>query len=173
MLGRQLRRDCARRGLARKGAFDDWFSVKTFRFALLAAALCACALPSAKAEATWLTNFEKAQAEAKTGNKLLLLDFTGSDWCGWCRRLEAEVFSTPEFQNYAKKNLVLMKVDFPRAKPLTPEVRKQNATLAEKFEIQGFPTIVILKGDKPVGLLGYVPGGPASFIRELDKVPKG
>jgi len=91
----------------------------------------------------------------------------------WCRRLQAEVFSQPEFEEYAKKHLVLMAVDFPRAKPLTAEVRQQNLTLAQKFEVEGFPTIVILNGDgKQVGLLGYMPGGPAAFIRELAKVPK-
>jgi len=151
----------------------DWFGVKNFRLGFFAVALCAVVLNSAWAESNWLTDFTKAQAEAKAGDKLLLLDFTGSDWCMWCRRLQAEVFSQPEFEEYAKKNLVLMAVDFPRAKPLTAEVRKQNATLAQKFEIEGFPTIVILNGDgKQVGLLGYVPGGAGAFIRELAKVPK-
>jgi protein disulfide-isomerase len=66
-----------------------------------------------------------------------------------------------------------MTVDFPRAKPLSLEVRKQNQTLAQKFEIAGFPTIVILNGDgKQVGLLGYVPGGPNAFIKALDEIPK-
>jgi thioredoxin-related protein len=151
----------------------DWFGVKNFYRVFLTAALCAIGLNSASAEATWLTDFAKAQSEAKAGDKLLLLDFTGSDWCIWCRRLQAEVFSQPEFEEYAKKNLVLMTVDFPRAKPLSTEVRKQNATLAQKFEVEGFPSIVILNGDgKQVGLLGYVPGGPGAFIRELAKVPK-
>ena len=104
---------------------------------------------------------------------MLLLNFTGSDWCPWCRVLDAEVFSTAEFADYAKKNLVLLTVDFPRAKALTAEVRKQNQTLAQRFEIQGFPTIVILSGaGKPLGMLGYMPGGPKAFIRELEKVPK-
>ena len=104
---------------------------------------------------------------------MLLLDFTGSDWCGWCRVLWQEVFSQPEFEEYAKKNLVLVTVDFPRAKPLSIEVRKQNQSLAQKFEIRGFPTIVILNGDgKLVGLLGYMPGGPAAFIRQLKQIPK-
>jgi protein disulfide-isomerase len=125
------------------------------RIALFAWALCALGLGSVRAEANWLSDFSKAQEEAKAGHKLLLLDFTGSDWCMWCRRLQAEVFSQPEFEEYAKKNLVLMKVDFPRAKPLSAELRRQNETLAQKFEIQGFPTIVILNGDgKQVGLLG-------------------
>jgi protein disulfide-isomerase len=124
-------------------------------------------------EANWLTDFTKAQAEAKAGDKLLLLDFTGSDWCGWCRRLQAEVFSQPEFEEYAKKHLVLMAVDFPRAKPLTAEVRKQNATLAQKFEIEGFPTIVILTATANRSACSVTcPAAPGAFIRELAKVPK-
>jgi protein disulfide-isomerase len=147
--------------------------VKNFRLALLAAAVCVFPLNSAWAEANWSTDFAKAQAQAKAEDKLLLLDFTGSDWCGWCRVLWQEVFSQPEFEEYAKKNLVLVTVDFPRAKPLSVEVRRQNQSLAQKFEIRGFPTIVILNGDgKLVGLLGYVPGGPAAFIRQLKQIPK-
>jgi len=147
--------------------------VKNFRFVLVAAAVCVLPLSSARAEANWSTDFAKAQAQAKAEDKLLLLDFTGSDWCGWCRVLRKEVFSQPEFEEYAKKNLVLMTVDFPRAKPLSVEVRRQNQSLAQKFEIRGFPTIVILNGDgKLIGLLGYVPGGPAAFIRELKQIPK-
>lgn len=144
--------------------------MKSFRFTLLAVLL---SLQSAGAEANWLTDFAKAQAEARTEHKLLLLDFTGSDWCGWCRLLREEVFSQPEFEEYAKKNLVLVTLDFPREKPLSNEVRKQNATLAQRFEIRGFPTIVILNGDgKQVGLLGYVRGGPQAFIHELEQIPK-
>jgi protein disulfide-isomerase len=131
------------------------------------------AFGSARAESNWLTDFHRAQEEAKAGHKLLLVNFTGSDWCGWCKRLEAEVFSKQEFADYAKQNLVLMTADFPRAKPLSSEVRQQNATLAQKFGIEGFPTIVLLNGDgKMVGMLGYTSGGPSAFIEELKKVPK-
>jgi protein disulfide-isomerase len=151
----------------------DWLRVKFFRLTLLAAALCVASLHSARAEANWLTDFEKAQAAAKAEHKLLLLDFTGSDWCGWCKILQKEVFSQPEFQEYAAKNLVLMTIDFPRAKPLSAEVRKQNQTLAQRFEIRGFPTIVVLDSDgKPIGMLGYQPGGPQAFIKELNQLPK-
>jgi len=147
--------------------------VKTVRCAVLAFALLTLLLGSAQAGPTWLTDFAKAQEEAKAGHKLLLLDFTGSDWCGWCMRLQAEVFSRPEFAEYAKDNLVLLKVDFPRAQPLPAEVRQQNEALAGKYGINGFPTIVVLNGDgKPVGALGYVPGGPNAFIGELKKLPK-
>jgi thioredoxin-related protein len=147
--------------------------VKTFRFAFLTAALCLLSLSFVRAEANWSTDFANAQAQAKAEDKLLLLNFTGSDWCGWCRILRQEVFSQPEFEEYAKKNLVLMTVDFPRVKALSDEVRKQNQSLAQKFEIRGFPTIVILNGDgKLVGLLGYMPGGPSAFIHELKQIPK-
>jgi thioredoxin-related protein len=147
--------------------------VQIFRVAFLACALCALCLGSARAEAKWLSDFRKAQEEAKAGHKLLLLDFTGSDWCGWCMRLKAEVFSQPEFEEYAKNNLVLMTVDFPRAKPLSSDLRKQNVELAQRFQVEGFPTIVVLNGDgQQVGLLGYVPGGPGAFINQLKKLPK-
>lgn len=147
--------------------------MKLYRLAFLALAVCAMNLSSARAETNWLTDFPKAQAEAKQSGKLLLLDFTGSDWCGWCKLLQSEVFTKPGFEEYAKKNLVLMTVDFPRAKPLTPEVRAQNQMLAEKYGVQGFPTIVVLNGEgKQVGMLGYMPGGPDAFVRELEKVPK-
>jgi thioredoxin-related protein len=123
---------------------------------------------------TWETNYKKAQEEAKTGNKLLLLDFTGSDWCPWCIKLDREVFSKPEFKDYASKNLVLMEVDFPRWKELNPAVRKQNEQLAQQYQIEGFPTVVVLNGDgKPVGVLGYMEGGPQAFIAELEKLRKG
>jgi thioredoxin-related protein len=151
----------------------EWFAVKTFRALFLAVACCALFFSSARAEATWLSDFHRAQEEAKASHKLLLLNFTGSDWCGWCIRLQAEVFSQPEFAEYAKQNLVLMTVDFPRAKPLSGEVRSQNMALAQKYGIEGFPTIVVLDADgKPVGLLGYLPGGPSAFIGELKKLPK-
>ncbi len=147
--------------------------MKTLRLAVLALALSALGVVSARAEATWLSDISKAQAEAKANHKLLLLDFTGSDWCIWCKKLDAEVFSKPEFETYAKAHLVLMTVDFPRRNPLAPEVKKQNEELAQKFGVQGFPTIVVLNGDgKQVGELGYQPGGAPAFVQELQKLPK-
>ena len=101
------------------------------------------------------------------------MDFTGSDWCGWCIKLNKEVFSQPEFKEYATKNLVLMTVDFPRGKQIPTEVKAQNELLAGKFGIQGFPTIVVLNAEgKMVGQLGYTEGGPKAFIAELEKLKK-
>ena len=146
--------------------------MKTCRLALLAGALLSFSLVSAQAEATWLTDLSKAQAEAKAQHKLLLLDFTGSDWCIWCKKLDAEVFKQPEFESYAKEHLVLLTVDFPRKTAIAPEVKKQNEELAQKFGIEGFPTIVVLNGDgKQVGELGYEPGGPSAFVKQLKKLP--
>jgi protein disulfide-isomerase len=121
----------------------------------------------------WMTDLPKAQAKAKTDNKLVMLDFTGSDWCGWCIRLNKEVFSKPEFAEYAQKNLVLVEVDFPVRKKLPEELKNANAKLSEKYDIKGYPTIIVLNsaGEK-VGQLGYQPGGPKAFIDELEKLKK-
>jgi thioredoxin-related protein len=125
------------------------------------------------AEAEWLTDLPKAQVRAKEEKKLVMLDFTGSDWCGWCIKLHKEVFSLAEFAEYAKKNLVLVEVDFPRKKRLSAEQKKANDALAKKYNIEGYPTIIVLNGEgKKVGELGYQPGGPKAFIAELDKLKK-
>src|SRR6187402_3607704 len=118
----------------------------------------------------WLEDFEKAKAQAKAENKKILLDFTGSDWCGWCKKLDAEVFSQQAFKDYAAKHLVLVEVDFPRSFQLPEATKKQNEELAKKFKIQGYPTIVITtaSGTKR-GEVGYIPGGPEAFIKELKK----
>ena len=132
-------------------------------------------MPLAPAESTWLSDYKKAQQEAKVSNKFLLLDFTGSDWCGWCKRLEKEILSQSQFENYAHENLVLLEVDFPRAKPQSPELRKQNQELAQQYQIEGFPTIVVLNGDgqKLWQYDGYFPDGLAAFIAQLEKLRKG
>ena len=132
-------------------------------------------MPLAPAESTWLSDYKKAQQEAKASNKFLLLDFTGSDWCGWCKRLEQEILSQSQFENYARENLVLLEVDFPRAKPQSPELRKQNQELAQQYQVEGFPTIVVLNGDgqKLWQYDGYFPDGLAAFIAQLERLRKG
>jgi thioredoxin-related protein len=127
--------------------------------------------PSVSAKPGWLTDYDRAQKEAQTKHKLLLMDFTGSDWCGWCIMLDKEVFSKPEFKEYASKNLVLLELDFPRAKRMPPETAKQNEQLLQKYGIQGFPTVVVFDSSgKPLGALGYQQGGPQAFIAQLEKL---
>lgn len=150
--------------------------VKIYRFFLLAiAAFILVSGPFANAESDWLTDYKKAQQEAKAGNKFMLLDFTGSDWCGWCKKFDREVLLQPEFKDYARDNLVVVELDFPRAKQQTPELRKQNLELAQQYEIVGFPTIVVLSADgqKLWRYDGYFPDGPAAFIAQLQKLRKG
>jgi len=126
-----------------------------------------------RADSNWLTNYDEAKTKAKSDNKFLLLDFTGSDWCGWCKRLKAEVFSKPQFRDYAAKNLVLVELDFPKAKPQTEEVKKQNMQLASQYRIEGFPTIVVLNADgQKIGELGYMEGGAEAFIAAIEKLRK-
>src|SRR5437868_9919616 len=104
----------------------------------------------AAAKPGWLTSLEQAQKEAQAKNRLLLMDFTGSDWCGWCIMLDKEVFSKQEFKDYASKNLVLLEVDFPKAKQMPAETVEQNRHLAMQYQIQAFPTIVVLDGSGKV-----------------------
>jgi len=142
------------------------------KFSLLALAVLVSA-GVASAELNWLIDFDAAKSKAKTDNKLVLLDFTGSDWCGWCKRLDAEVFSKPQFQEYAAKNLVLVELDFPRSKQQSDAVKKQNMQLAGEYGIEGFPTVIVLNAaGKKVGELGYMPGGPDAFIAALEKLRK-
>jgi thioredoxin-related protein len=141
---------------------------------LLSAALVICALPvcvRAEAPKGWTDNYAQAVETAKAEKKYLLLDFTGSDWCGFCKLLDKEVFSTPQFANWAKKNVVLVQVDFPHQTPLTDEVKKQNSGLAAKYPVGGYPTIVIIKpsGKEIAKEVGYHPGsGAAAYIRGLE-----
>jgi protein disulfide-isomerase len=119
----------------------------------------------------WMTNYEQGQQEAKASNKLVLLDFTGSDWCGWCTVLDREIFSQPQFKEYASKNLVLVEVDFPKKKQVSAATREQNERLLMRYQVQGFPTIIVLNSEgKMVAELGYMQGGPDAFIAVLEKL---
>jgi thioredoxin-related protein len=150
--------------------------VKTHLLALaIAVGLTFTAAGSVRADSGWETDLKKAQDQAKSNNKLVFLDFTGSDWCGYCIRLNRDILSKPAFQEYANKNLVLVEIDFPRAKEQSADLRKQNQQLAREYEIQGFPTIVVLNGNgKTIWRFdGYFADGPDAFIAELEKAKKG
>lgn len=121
----------------------------------------------------WMTDFAKAEAKAKAEKKLVLMDFTGSDWCPWCIKLEKEILDTDDFRKFAKDNLVLVYVDFPKQKEQSEEQKQANKTLAAKYKVEGFPTVVVLDKDgKKVGELGYEEGGPKPFIAQLEKLAK-
>jgi len=122
----------------------------------------------------WQTDYKAALEQAAKENKPVLLDFTGSDWCGWCIKLTKETFSQPEFQKFAEKNLILVELDFPNNKPQPDSVKKQNAELQAKYGVEGFPTLVLLnsKGKEIARNPGYLPGGPKGFIEWFENSTK-
>lgn len=113
----------------------------------------------------WMTDFAAATAKAKAENKDLLIDFTGSDWCGWCIKLDAEVFSHDEFQQAAQKNFVLVKVDIRQDKSnMSKELIAQNDGLVFRFGISNFPTLLMMDSQTNVyDMLSYQKGGPGPF----------
>ena len=122
--------------------------------------------------ADWQTDYGKALQTAKSQNKRVLLDFTGSDWCGPCIQLKKQVFSRPEFRAYADKNLILVEVDYPQRNKQSAELKKQNEKLSQQYGIdeKGFPTIVILDpaGKKVRELTGYEGETTADFIAWIE-----
>jgi thioredoxin-related protein len=130
-------------------------------FAIL---ILACANLTAWGQPEWLTDAQAALDKAGRENKFVLLDFTGSDWCGWCMKLKAEVFDKPEFAEFASANLVLVEVDFPHHKVLDQSQKDANERLLNAFHITSFPTTILLGPDgKWLGAGGYVSGGPQAF----------
>jgi len=114
----------------------------------------------------WTDDFPAALAKAKAENKPVLIDFTGSDWCGWCIKLQKDVFSTAAFKKFAESNVVLMEADFPQGKKLSPGVQKQNDELQAKYKVEGYPTLVLLspEGKELDRHVGYLEGGPDAMI---------
>jgi protein disulfide-isomerase len=128
------------------------------------AATCSLAL----AGDGWGEDFEAAKAAAAKDKKPILVDFTGSDWCGWCMKLDKEVFSQKEFKEYAKENLVLLSLDFPHEKHQSSKIKKQNEELSKKFGVKGYPTILLLDADgNKIGETGYQAGGAAKYVEHL------
>ena len=129
-------------------------------------------------ELTWQTDMNKAMEISKKSKKPLLLFFTGSDWCGWCMRLQKEVLNTPEFAKWANDNVVLVELDFPRRTPQQPEIQKQNNELQQIFQIQGYPSVCIVTPTQVdgkinlalLGKTGYVAGGPVTWLEGANQI---
>lgn len=120
----------------------------------------------------WQTNYEAAVAESKSTSKPLLLFFTGSDWCGWCNKLEEEVLDTQEFMESAGNKFVFLKVDFPLYSPLNEKLTAQNKDLQKKYDVRSFPTIILLdsRNQQQIGVTGYRPGGAKQYAMHLLKM---
>jgi protein disulfide-isomerase len=126
------------------------------------------------AEVEWLTDFTKAQEKAKAENKKILLDFTGSDWCPPCIALHKNVLNTKEFAEFAKDNLVLVELDFPRRTKLPAQQKEANDKLLKKFEVDAFPTIIVLDttGKELKRNRGYDGSSAKDYIAQLQAVVK-
>jgi protein disulfide-isomerase len=122
----------------------------------------------------WQTDYEQALATAKAAKKCVLLDFTGSDWCGPCIQMKKVVFSKAAFLNYANMNLVLVEIDYPRVKALPEKVTKQNEQLMHHYGIDksGYPTVILLNPDGRIlgQLEGYSGERPADIIAWVEKL---
>ena len=137
------------------------------------AALAIVCTSSARAAEGWTEDLQAAIAEAKKTGKVIVADFTGSDWCGFCKKQHAEVFDTDTFKAWAKDNAVLLTVDFPARKRQDAATKKQNAELKAKFGVRGYPTIIFMttKGDELGRFVGYPPGsGPEAWIKKANDI---
>ncbi|MBI2440164.1 MAG: thioredoxin family protein [Lentisphaerae bacterium] len=140
-------------------------------FGWIAGCICLSALCATAGQSDWLTDFDQAKKEAAEKKRPILADFTGSDWCGWCIKLDQEVFSTKEFLDFAKKHLILFQADFPSRKKLPAATMKQNEELAQTYGIEGFPTIVLLDaGGKVLARTGYQSGGAKAYVEHLKEL---
>lgn len=133
---------------------------------------------NAQENLVWHTDMKKAIEISKSENKPLFLFFTGSDWCGWCIRLQKEVFRTPEFTEWSKK-VVLVDLDFPRAKAQDEAIKMQNQQLAQVFGVRGYPTVWFAKEGvtadgktnlEQLGSTGYVAGGPTAWLAGAEQI---
>lgn len=121
------------------------------------------------ADLKWHTSLPDAQAKAKAENKLVFLEFTGSDWCPPCKKLHADVLESKEFADYAAEKFVLVELDFPRRKEQSADLKKANKALAKDFGIEGYPTVIILDGSGKELLrkVGYGGGSAGDYIATL------
>lgn len=122
----------------------------------------------------WMTDYNKALALARQTNKPILLFFTGSDWCGWCKKMVQEIFSSPEFVQSAGNSFIFVEVDFPMNKKLPNEIAQQNEQLKRENGITGYPTIIIKKYiNNNLAFLaetGYRPGGGKAYADYLQQL---
>jgi thioredoxin-related protein len=143
----------------------------------------------------WLIDYEKVYEESIKKNKPIMANFTGSDWCGWCKKLKKAVFDTETFQNWAAENVILFELDYPRRTPQNAEIKKQNQELQQTFRqfVRGYPTILLFEIERTYnengvkdkdnikllpstqlvlqgqGRMGYM-SSPESFIEKAERI---
>jgi protein disulfide-isomerase len=119
----------------------------------------------------WQTNYQQALQESRNTSKPILLFFTGSDWCGWCTKLEQEVFATPEFAQNIGNKLIFVMLDFPMKKSLDARTHQQNENLKKRFSIRSYPTVILINSEEElIGTTGYRAGGGQKYAQYLLKM---
>lgn len=143
--------------------------------------LSSIAQKSAKENLVWHTDLNKAIELSNKEHKPMMLFFTGSDWCGWCVKLQKEVFTQSEFKKWAQDNVILVEVDFPKMTAQTEELKTQNRMLQQQFAVRGYPTCWFTTADKlqdgkvnysQIGQQGYLAGGPVIWINSATAIIK-
>ena len=132
-------------------------------------------------ELVWHNDMQKASEIAIQEDKPLLMFFTGSDWCGWCKKLQREVLVTQDFETWAANNVVLVELDFPRRKKLDRNLQIQNYQMQNLFKVRGYPTVVFANPEKAegnkmnlvhLGSTGFVKGGSGKWLAVADNIVK-
>ncbi len=126
----------------------------------------------------WQLDIKQAVDISIKEKKPLFLFFTGSDWCGVCKKLQNEVFAYPQFKEWADKNVVLVELDFPRNKEPDPRYKDQNQTMKNIFGVNSYPTIVFVTPTKRqediyysrIGSIGYKQGGPDAWLKAAGQI---
>ncbi|MDA7896370.1 thioredoxin family protein [bacterium] len=139
---------------------------------IIASTLFACSSFTFAGGEGWMHDFEAAKKKAASENKDLFIDFTGSDWCGWCIKLNEEVFQHEPFKKGVADSFILVELDYPRDKSkLSKETIAQNEKLREEYQIQGYPTILLTDAEgRPYAKTGYQKGGPESYVKHLEEL---
>jgi thioredoxin-related protein len=135
----------------------------------------------AQEDMTWHTDMAKASELSMKEKKPLMLFFTGSDWCGWCIRLQKEVFKKEEFIKWAKQNVILVELDFPKKTAQEEAIKQQNYQMQQIFQVKGYPTVWLVNPEKTaegkinlsaLGSTGYVAGGPEKWLEGVNSIIK-
>lgn len=116
---------------------------------------------------TW-EDLDTALSQSKKDRKVVGLFFTGSDWCVWCKKMNEQILTSPDFIQFAQKYLHLVEIDFPQAETLPESVRERNEELKERYDVSGFPTFVFIRSDgTEIAKMGFEYGGGANYVKKV------
>ena len=148
--------------------------MKKMMLGTIAAVFAATALAATSTPQGFTDNLDEALKSAKANKRYVVAVFSGSDWCGWCKKLEQEILSTETFRKGAVGRYELVYIDNPRNKDLLSEHGKENnRNLTSKYDIRGFPTVLVLDADgQKVAEMGYDAGGPEKYLEKLEEEVK-